>query len=142
MNISNTNEVIFQFWEENYHIIEEYVPVTKCISEQFVLHLFIEKQPEYKHKPYNNLRSEFVKTTSRVQPNVRRIKSTSGYHYNAELSSITSGKCIKFSLFNSQGIITENGFNKSKFIRDIVATENTEHMIAITETFLTKMLKS
>ena len=77
-----------------------------------------------------------------TQPYLRRIKLSSSplHYYNAqripENPPMTATR-INFSLLNIQGLITQTGRNKSKFISDLTTNINSQHMIAITETFLT-----
>ena len=147
MDTHLTETIITEFWQNYYKSTVGYTRLTECTSESAILQLFTEKYSQYRHMTHQTLTREFNKITSSTQTTIRRFSSNKVHYFNAQrlpenkpadqkLPENKSTDHINFTLLNTQGIITRS--NKPKFIYDMLTGINSEHVVAITETNLTK----
>ena len=138
-----TKEEIVSFWNDNFKIHAREVPVAKTTEESKVIKMFTDQHTRFAEVDTSRLTMHIQTMTNREVPAVRRFKPVTAldHHYNAEVSitnTTATQTQVKFSLLNAQGLITSGGRNKSKTVSDIILDPLSQHIIAITETFLTK----
>ena len=137
-------KTVESFWMNYYTIHTNIAPIEFCTSETEAIDYFLQHHPHFKDSPRENLKLEFNKFTQKLVPGIRRFKPSSQatHYYNAVCNQPCPDETalqsrVHFSLLNTRGLIT-NGHSKCKTISDIIIQPSAQHIIAITETFLTK----
>ena len=135
---------ISNFWQKNFHIRNEFT--SNPTNENTVIQMFLDQHPRFQNVNNQYFKRHFQQMTHSEVPQIRRFKkpSVETHFYSAELFidnnpvTNTAQTQVKFSLLNTQGLINTQGRNKSKSISDLILDPSSQHIIALTETFLTE----
>ena len=135
-----SSDEITKFWQKNFRIHTQYS--TNVTNEETVLQMFLDQHPRFQNSDAQYFKRNFQQMTHSELPQIRRFKiaklKTHSYNVERTKDIITAQTQVKFSLLNTQGLITTRGRNKSKTISDLILDPTSQHIIALTETFLTK----